>query len=510
MAFGTIISSTRGDLSPEQLLHLANFYLENARNESDPTVVLVLCYDAEVSLSHVKRSKYTDDQTTREGMAAVYAAFGELLDSHGHRQEAQAFYKKSEKWRPNRGHARESSQVTQSSKRNSTVPSIKGALIPTTATAVVIPSSLVPQNAPIQIKRGTDVANVPDNIFPRNMRLPPIEFKPPEPDTRLDSTPQLVFCLGLLQLDQDPNDMLDPVAQTWLQFVKNDQDEQDRLKILATGVIRAFKGDELKDAKAVTEVVQLAPVLDDDDYHHLLQEFYSGVEHSTLLDVHQLEGLAQLIQSAGTRQLDPDDLVKVLDLLSLRLRGTHQQSTNHLYQLTLSVSHVLDAMADAEVTGLNREKLHEPLLSYLESLKKSPDTYLVYQAAYAFQALLCVPDNESLWKATLRRTRKVIKGVSRLVSAVKGIDLNAFIDGLVDIHQGVAGAMEVVKVVKDTYDNVKSLGEGGKAFVDCLKEGLNFNRKCAWYTALRGADTLIQEGPASEWRQQETSTLSSL
>ncbi|KAG0233893.1 hypothetical protein BGX31_004754 [Mortierella sp. GBA43] len=496
MVFGnTIISSTRGDLSPEQVLRLANFYLDNARNEPDPAVVLVLCYDAEISLSHVKRSKYMDNLTTREGMASVYGGFGDLLETHGHHQPAQAFYRKSEKWG---GRTQESDRLPQSSQSGETVPSIKQALTSTPGTAIAIPSSSIMQSRP---KRGTDIAKIQGNIFPRNIRPPPIEFKPPEPDTRLDNTPQLVYCLGLLQTIQDPNDLLDPVAQNWLQLVINDTDEQDRLKILATGVIRAFKRDEFKDTKAVTEVVQLAPVLESDDFRHLLQEFFSGIEQSGLLDVHQLEGLALLIQSAEPGQLDADDLVKILKLLSSRLMETHQQSTNHLYQLTLAVSHVLDAMADANVTGLDREKLHEPLLSYLESLKKSSDTYLVYQAAYAFQALLCVPDNESLWKATLRRTGKVIKGVSRLVSAVKGIDLNAFMEGLGDIQEGVAGAMEVIKFAKDTYDDVKSLAEGGKSFMSCLKDGLSFNRKCAWYPALRGVDTLIQEGQFAEFRK---------
>jgi hypothetical protein len=294
---------------------------------------------------------------------------------------------------------------------------------------------------------------------------------------------------------------MDHDIQSWLKSVGEDSEEQERLENLATGVIRAFKSDEFKDSRAVTEVVQLAPVLDNENYRYLLKEFYSGIEMSGLLEIHQLEGLAQLIQSAGPAQLDPDDLVKVLDMLSSRLRDTHQQSMKHRYQLVLAVSHVLDAMTDAQVTGLDREKLREPLLSYLETLQKSSDTYLVYQAAYAFQALLCVPDDESLWNATLRRTGKVIKGVSRLVSAVKGLNLSAFIDGLGEIQQGVAGAMEVVKVVKDTYDDLSSLVEGGKGFVDCLKEGLSFNRKCAWYPALRGADTLIQEGQFADFRK---------
>jgi hypothetical protein len=160
----------------------------------------------------------------------------------------------------------------------------------------------------------------------------------------------------------------------------------------------------------------------------------AGINQSGLLDVHQLEGFARLIQGAHNGYLDTDDLVKILTLLSTRLRDTHQQSVSHIYQLTVAMSHVLDAMADANVKGLDREKLHEPLSSYLDGLKGSSDSYLVYQAAYAYQALLCVPDNESLWKATLRRSGKVIRGV---VNAVKGLNLYRFIEGLRDIQKGL-------------------------------------------------------------------------
>jgi hypothetical protein len=157
-------------------------------------------------------------------------------------------------------------------------------------------------------------------------------------------------------------------------------------------------------------------------------------------------------------------------------------------------------MADANVKDLDRKKLHEPLSLYLDGLKRSNDSYLVYQAAYAYQALQYVPDNETLWQATLRRTGKVAKGVSGLVSAVKGLDLDGFVDGLKDIQQGLAGASEVIQTVKSAFDGVASLADGGQGFMECLKEGLSFNRKCAWYPALRGADTLIRDGQLASFR----------
>jgi hypothetical protein len=304
-----------------------------------------------------------------------------------------------------------------------------------------------------------------------------------------------------LQVSHGPDDVLDAKARKWLSDIRNEPDEHERLKALTTDVIRAFKRDEFKDDKAVTEVVYLSPILDKDDFRYLLKEFYSGIDQSTLLDVHQLEGLAQLIQGADSTYLDADDLVKVLELLSTRLQGTHQQSLQHRFQLTFAVSNVLDAMADANVKGLDRETIHAPLLSYLDGLKRSSDPYLVYQAAYAYQALLHVPDNESLWQATVRRSGDVIKGISGLVSAVKALDLNAFVQGLENIQQGLAGASEVIQVIKDAYVGASSLAQGGQGFLKCLEDGLSFDRKSAWYPALRGADTMIREGQLSEFKK---------
>jgi hypothetical protein len=362
--------------------------------------------------------------------------------------------------------------------------------------ASIVHAGSAPSQSPLK-----GPATIPREIFPKN--LPPtVDFSPPEPDSRLNDTRQLAQCLGLLQLSIETDDVLDPAVRAWLQTTKNEPSEIERLKILASNVIRAFKRDELKNSKAVTEVVYLAPFLEEDDFRYLVQEFYSGVDQPGLLNVHQLEGLAHLIEGADTGHLDADDLVKVLNLLSTRLRDTHRQSTRYQYQLTVAVSSVLDAMAGASVTGLDREKIHEPLSSFLGELKKSnSDDYLMYQAAYACQALMCVPDDETLWQATLRRTGKVVQGVSGLVSAVKGLDLNGFIVGLGDIQEGVAGASEFVQVVKGVYDGVTLLSESGKGFFECLKEGFSFERKCAWYTALRGADRLIREGQFAGFRR---------
>ncbi|KAG0220036.1 hypothetical protein BGX31_011101, partial [Mortierella sp. GBA43] len=421
-------------LTPVQSLCLAKAYLESATKEQDMDVTLVLCHDAEVSLSQAKKSsKRAENQTLHDGIASTYIDLGDLLHSRGRPTEAKASYKKAEKLGVQ---VKGPSQPAHHPRSNSII----NALNVINATAL-IPSA--PPPAVIRNIQRCDIAIVPANIIFENVCPPSLEFKLPEPDEHLTDTPQLAGCLGILQATRSPGDILDPDVRKWLQSIEKNTDEQDRLKAMAKDVVRAFKRDELKDAKAVAEVVYLAPVLDKDAFRDLLNTFYLGIGQSGLLDFHQLDGIAYLIQGADNGHLEADDLVKILGLLRTRLTETHRQSPGHIFRLTITVSHVLDAMADTKVKDLDRVDLHEPLSAYLSGLRGSSDPYMVYQAAYACQALLCVPDDETPWQAAMRRTGKVVKGVSGLVSAVKGFDLVKFFEGLGDIQKGLAEMSEI-------------------------------------------------------------------
>jgi len=350
-------------------------------------------------------------------------------------------------------------------------------------------------------KQGRDIVKVPKTIFAKNVRPPAVEIKLPKADERLSATLQLTACLSLLKHSQLLEDVLEPAARKWVQTIEKDADEQERLKLLVTDVIRAFQREEIKDDKTVAEVLCLAPVLEKGDFQHLLRMLCKDFDQSILLDEHQLYGIAQLIHCAEPGYLDSDILVKILQLLSTRLRETHTQSSNNMYQLAVAVSRVLDAMADNKVKGLSREELHEPLSSYLSEIKDIKDPYLMFQAAYAYQALLYIPDDETRWDATLRRTGKVVQGVAGLVSAVKGLDFNGFIVGLKDIQQGVSGASGAIKMAISTVNAVSSAIDGGNSFVDCMKEGLEFKRKLAWYPALRGAETMLRSGQLVKFKR---------
>lgn len=90
---------------------------------------------------------------------------------------------------------------------------------------------------------------LPQIIFPKNVGLPTVAFEPPEPNARLNSTSQLAYCLGLLRASCGLDDILVPGARKWLQITQGEPGEQERLRSLATDVIRAFKRDKFKDSK---------------------------------------------------------------------------------------------------------------------------------------------------------------------------------------------------------------------------------------------------------------------
>ncbi|KAG0313123.1 hypothetical protein BGZ99_009072, partial [Dissophora globulifera] len=214
--------------------------------------------------------------------------------------------------------------------------------------------------------RAPDIASIPADIFPVNIPPPALDWIFPKPDEPLLDIPQLVSCLSLLNASPLPDSALEPSVLKWLQDTQANAEEKERLQTLAINVLTAFIRDELKDKGTVAEVLSIAPVLAKGEFRILLQHFADSIEKSRLLKIPALSGLAQLIHSASPGYLDADDLDKILGDISKRLKATHEQSPNHIFQLTLAVSHVLDAMADIKVTtGIKRVEVYEPLLEFL-------------------------------------------------------------------------------------------------------------------------------------------------
>ncbi|OAQ22941.1 hypothetical protein K457DRAFT_25537, partial [Linnemannia elongata AG-77] len=389
-------------LSPEEALGRANTHLENAKETKDRRRAQKLCDNAKEALERMDISKSIKDH---DQIIAAFRQHGDLLEKLGLPDEAQLSYSKAD-------------ELSRTIDKSTPAPTLAQVLPLSISSACVVSASTISSSTAAIRNRGT----VMPTIFTKDCPPPIVQFTLPGPDDRLTSTRQLAFCLALLQETALPLDSLDASTRAWLTATEKNQDEKDRLRTLATDMIRALVQDKLKDIKAINEVVCLAPVLERPDFRALLSLFVNMINDYLLLDVQALQGLAPMIQ-ATPEYIEADDLVKILNLLSTRLQETFHQSPQQIYRLTMTVSRVLDAMADCNIQGLDRVKLHEPLLSYLDRLKSDKDPYIVYQAAYAFQALLCIRDDEEPWQAALRRSGAVIKGVGGLASAIKGLNV---------------------------------------------------------------------------------------
>ncbi|KAF9953188.1 hypothetical protein BGZ72_005613, partial [Mortierella alpina] len=264
---------------------------------------------------------------------------------------------------------------------------------------------------------------------------------------------------------------------------------------MAVQIIKAFAEDTMKDTAAVAEVVQLTPVLNNDQSRFLLKVFIDTVDGSEMLQFHSLKGLAKVVRGAAPGSIDSNDLVSILRSLHKRLRPTH--SPSHQYRLLDAVSRVLDAMVDAHVGDVDRINLHAPLTEFLRESEWSEDPYLTFQAAYATQALLNVSDNENIWHAGLRRGWLILKGGAGFAKMPDPREVKDALEGLERLHEAGKGG---VRMLKYTLEAIKT----GESPTFTVKEGLKFKR--AWYRALRIAESYIQTGKLVHFKELVTTS----
>ncbi|KAF9325241.1 hypothetical protein BGZ91_002505, partial [Linnemannia elongata] len=352
-------------------------------------------------------------------------------------------------------------------------------------------------------------ACVLEMIFVENIPKPKMTAELPRFQQRIEMTQQLVYCNTLLLRDTlspptsatgkdadsaGPHVLQEPVLEKteldWLETTKKDPMEVDRLRWLASRLVEQFVADANKDSTKIAEIVALGRVLEKGYYRKLLSTFIKEFDDACMLDVDMLQGLVQLTQDASPGYLESDDLVKILGIVREHLKGTHHQTTEHAYHLTLAVSKILDVMAEHKVQDLNRVLEHEPLSAVLSGLKDSSDPYLMYQACYAFQALQYVPDDESVLQAVWRHSTGVVDGLVK-VTAVFKLDLVSVLGGLSNLQEALGGTISVAGTV---YEGICSLMESGRGVLDSLKEGLGSGQKRLWYPALKAAYAFAQAG----------------
>ncbi|GJJ77548.1 hypothetical protein EMPS_09907 [Entomortierella parvispora] len=331
-------------------------------------------------------------------------------------------------------------------------------------------------------------------FFTKDVNPVPIHCTLPGPDEQLQSTYQLVYGLQLLQDSVHEKD-LSPEALQWRHSTRNNLDEKDRLQTIAVQIVQTFRSNATKDAAAVAEVVQLAPVLDSEYSWLLLTSFTDAICQSQHLHVHLVGGLVNVMQGAAHGSISSNDLVVVLQSLFKKLQSTHPESTRDRHHLLLAISQVLDAMADADIGSLDRDALHGPLKDLLQGLESSKDPYLTFQAEYATQALLNVPDDETVLKAGFRRLWSGLKVVAGFANILDPTAIKDSLEALENLYESGNGS---IRLLKDLHKAIRNNDHPTFS----MKKGLRFKK--AWYDALRRAEVCIKAGGLVEFRDLVT------
>ncbi|KAF9117641.1 WD_REPEATS_REGION domain-containing protein, partial [Mortierella sp. 14UC] len=332
------------------------------------------------------------------------------------------------------------------------------------------------------------------NIFLADAPKP--MFRSATPDdhrARFKSTQQLAFCASLIPKDplmstlgSDPTEVfdLDEGDSAWLSVILEDPSAQAHIRWLLSKLVAEFVQDSSLMYSAISEVVILGPVLCRADYRTLLSFFILRFEQTPLLNVDLLRGLIQLVQSASPGFLEGDDLIRILGSLRVRLESTHIPSKEHVHQLVFAVSKVLEMMVIREVKGLNRKRVHQALLDVLRGLRGvENDEFLKFQANYAYQIHLSIPDDETFGQAFLRYVELLAVGLSAVASVFKLDPMNT-LAAVEHFHQVAGNAIDVFKF---NFEGARALHATAEGAAQTCERGrlVEFNQlvcvaACRW------------------------------
>ncbi len=270
---------------------------------------------------------------------------------------------------------------------------------------------------------------------------------------------------------EDKLDVNMPTQQVWdtLQLVQllNSEERKNGVyhqhdRKLALEIINQFAHNKNKNTRDfINEVVEFALVTDKEIHRQLLDHLVTAISGKDNVFSHTslVVGLAKVIQKSNPDMLSADDMVQILKVLTVQMNNVHKQDDKKLYFFVRAISILLDAMVDANVTGLRRVEQHDLLhdtlgrlthneLGQLDSNRKAR---LIYQVKYARQALFRIPNDESKLYAVLRRVLKLAMGAAGVVAAVQLVSPMYLINGLAQFKE----ALKVQLRQKDWYEALR-------------------------------------------------------
>lgn len=193
----------------------------------------------------------------------------------------------------------------------------------------------------------------------------------------------------------------------------------------ALSVIEAFSSRTVLTADILAEVHALSTCAAEVVVRALISALLSALRKSELVNPALMYTLSDVIRTADARWLRQDDLYMIL--LTLREQYTKhfhgQPCADDVLVFLTGLCGVLTAMEDANVKGMDRVALHEPLHDLLTSIVTAQHSGTsTFLALYARQALVRIRHSESRLLEAVRRTALVADGLNSLRACVVNYD----------------------------------------------------------------------------------------
>ncbi len=422
---------------------------------------------AQEKLNKILAGEKTEEVKTCLGQ--VLLEHGDLLRKRGSLTEARVCYENAKAY--SQEEAEHRLTELDARKTNLVQKSRPQALLATSLISVKPPESL----KAIQI----DVNCFKDNPLPRVIEDYALVEKPDD----IKNTYHLAKCLNASEGALSP-----------------------ALMKLAREIVERFGHTKVRDKDLWQEVIPLATIANDVLCRHLIGEALDSVaKQEGLLNPLALQSLAVMIRNLPEillkkQQVSAGDLVKLLEALVCRLKSVHKQgNTLELQFLLHTTSQVLDAMAKAGVTSISRTEMQEPLDEVLSSLRDIPE--LRFQAYYARQALMHIPNDESRWQEIWRRGMSIAEGAASLASAVRTFDPNKLLETFDHFSEAFCGAVEKVKHLVELTNEMQGFKSNVQEAGLAIRDSLTKERQYRWYAALQFLDTCLEEGLLIQFEQ---------
>jgi hypothetical protein len=209
--------------------------------------------------------------------------------------------------------------------------------------------------------------------------------------------------------------------------------EQTLLHI-ALEMIKQFDGEDLT-SSLVDDLVMLVNAGYPELTHKVLEKLISRIHRSVLVPSFLINGLGCAIEEASFTDLKVDDVVQILTILTDRLEKTHWPDAEKTIQELMAIVRIFNAMTGLNTKGLKRKDLHSRIYQVLDKISQSDDLDISLWANYAKQALVRIPDDESLFRCILRKSGELGATVLSLGGGVYNMNPGSLLSALMQFKK---------------------------------------------------------------------------